>query len=275
MNPQPETPASHAASPLFEPIAELLRRFDAPPLPDVAALDALLQATAPGTVTASGKPVHFDAGPAPLEGYEARIHDTGAVPTRANDWHDFFNALSWCVWPRSKAALNAAHVREIAARRAAGIAGRGPLRDALTQFDECGLLVVSSDPAIPERLTAHEWQEVFWARRAELAGNTAFLVFGHGSWEQLRSPFIGLCAKTLYRVVAPQWFDLPAVERQREADAWLAAQIDTGEQLSSPRALRPLPLLGIPGVTPDNACADYYCDTRQFRPPPQVRKLRA
>jgi hypothetical protein len=272
MNLQPESPASHAASTLFEPVTDLLRRFDTPCLPDVATLQALLQEVAPATVTASGKPVRFDAGPAPAEGYEARIHDTGAVPTRANDWHDFFNALSWCVWPRSKAALNAAHVREIDARRANGTAGRGPLRDALTQFDECGLLVVSSDPDIPRLLAAHEWQEVFWNRRDRLAGNTAFLVFGHGSWEQLRNPFAGLCAKTLHRVVAPQWFDLQRRERQRDTDAWLADRIVAGDVLTSTRHLRPLPLLGIPGVTPDNACADYYLDTRQFRPPPEARK---
>lgn len=269
---QPETPASHADRRLFEPVAHLLRRFDTAPLPDAAALHALLHEAAPGTTTASGQPVRFDAAPAAVEGYEAHIHDTGAVPTRSNDWHDFFNALSWCVWPQSKAALNTAHVREIAARRAEGIAGRGPLRDALTQFDECGLLVVSSDPQIPALLAEHEWLEVFWHRRAQLAGNTAFLVFGHGSWEQLRSPFVGLCAKTLHRVVGPEWFDLPPQSRLGEADAWLAARIASGELLTSPRALRPLPLLGIPGVTPDNTCADYYRDTRQFRPPPQARK---
>lgn len=266
MNPPPETPASHADRRLFEPIAHLLRRFDAAALPDVARLNALLHEVVPGTTTASGKPVRFDTGAPPLEGYEAHIHDTGAVPTRSNDWHDFFNALSWCVWPRTKAALNAAHVREVAARRSAGIAGRGALRDALTQFDECGLLVISCDPDILALLAAHAWQEVFWRQRARLAGNTAFLVFGHGSWEQLRSPFVGLCAKTLQRSVAPEWFDLPQPARQAEADAWLAGRIASGDLLTRPRALRPLPLLGIPGVTPDNETADYYLDTRQFRP---------
>lgn len=273
MSPQPDTPACHTDRTLFEPIGSLLRRFDA--LPEAPALNALLQEVAPGTVTASGKPVCFDTGTPPLEGYEAHIHDTGAVPTRSADWHDFFNALSWCVWPRSKAALNAAHVREIAARSAAGLAGRGPLRDALTQFDECGLLVVSCDPDIPALLAAHEWLEVFWQRRTQLATNTAFLMFGHGSWEQLRTPFVGLCARTLHRVVAPAWFDLPPQARQTEADAWLAGRIAAGEVLRHPRSLRPLPLLGIPGVTPDSETPHYYRDTRQFRPACRVAELDA
>jgi hypothetical protein len=29
--------------------------------------------------------------------------------------------------------------------------------------------------------------------------------------------------------------------------------------------LRPVPLLGIPGMTPDNECGEYYDDTWQFR----------
>lgn len=272
MNLLPETPASHAERTLFESIAPLLRRFDSAVLPEVAALDALLHETAPDARTASGKAVRFDAGTAPLEGYEARIHDTGLVPTRSNDWHDFFNALSWCVWPRTKAALNAAHVREIDARRAAALPGRGLRRDALTQFDECGLLVVSSNTEVLAQLAAHEWEEVFWRQRETLAGNTAFLLLGHGSWEQLRHPFVGLCAKTLQRAVGADWFDLPQHERQRDCDAWLAGRIRAGEVLSTPRALRPLPLLGIPGVTSDSACAEYYRDTRQFRP---ARRLSA
>lgn len=266
MNP-PEAPSALADRTLFETLAPLLRRFDDARLPTPRVLDALLHDVAPGAVTASGKPVHFDAEVMPLAGYETHIHDSGAVPTRDGDWHDFFNALSWCIWPRSKAALNAAHVREIAIRRAGGLAGRGARRDALTQFDECGLLVVSSDPAVPELLAAHAWLEVFWHRRRQLPGSTAFLVFGHGSWEQLRNPFVGLCAKTVHRVVPRQWFHLDRDERQRETDAWLAAGIASDDLLRNPRALHPLPLLGIPGVTPDNACADYYRDTRQFRPP--------
>ena len=39
----------------------------------------------------------------------------------------------------------------------------------------------------------------------------------------------------------------------------------------SPRDWQPLPLLGIPGATAENERADYYDDTRQFRPPRTMR----
>ncbi|AKU11829.1 hypothetical protein AzCIB_1934 [Azoarcus sp. CIB] len=261
-----DTPAAFAARPLFEPIAAMLARFAAPELPGTAPLDALLRDVATGATSGGGQPIRFILPPADALAYEEHIYVTGEVPTRADDWHDFFNALAWCVWPRAKAACNILHRRERDARTAAGIPGRGPRRDALTQFDECGIVVVSSDPEIPALLAAHAWEEAFWTRRARLIASTRFLVFGHGTWEQLREPFFGLCGKALYRVVDGSWLDLPATERQRETDAWLAEQLVDAGLLNTPRELAPLPLLGIPDVTPENESAAYYRDTRQFRP---------
>src|SRR5690606_1712694 len=111
----------------------------------------------------------------PPAGYEAHIHNTGAVPTRPNDWHDFFNALAWCAWPQAKAALNAAHIEEIEHRRTAGLDGRGRRRDALTLFDECGMLVISSDANILNLLATHEWEAAFVTHRSRLTNTTRFL----------------------------------------------------------------------------------------------------
>ena len=261
----PPSPAAFAAAPLFEPIAGLLSGFS-DGLPSADSLTALLGRMAPTARSGSGRPIRFILPPAELPAYEQHIHATGEVPTRADDWHDFFNALAWCVWPHTKSACNDLHLREQAARSAAGLPGRGPLRDALTQFDECGIVVVSTDPAIPALLAAHEWEEAFWNRRAQLLASTRFLIFGHGSWDQLRQPFFGLCAKAIYRHVDAAWLALPAAQRQRETDAWLAARFTDPLHPFANAALSPLPLLGIPGVTPDNAVPDYYRDTRQFRP---------
>jgi len=261
-----EAPAAFAGRPLFEPIAHLLAGFTRSGLPGLDALDALLRQQAPSATSGAGQALRFVRPPADLPAYEALIHATGHVPTRAGDWHDFFNALAWCVWARTKAACNALHIVEAQHRATAGLPGRGKRRDALTQFDECGIVVVSSDPQIPALLAAHAWEEVFWRRRARLAETTRFMIFGHGTWDQLRAPFFGLCAKALYRVVKPGWLALPDAERQRETDAWLAARLAEPAFLATPRALAPLPLLGIPGVTADSESADYYRDARQFRP---------
>ena len=270
----PDTPAAFAARPLFEPIAALLARFTGPTLPGTAQLDALLREVAPGTASGGGQLIRFILPPAEALAYEEHIHATGEVPTRTDDWHDFFNALAWCVWPRTKAACNVLHREERDARIAAGLSGRGPRRDALTQFDECGIVVASSDPEIPALLAAHAWEEAFWTRRARLIASTRFLVFGHGTWDQMREPFFGLCGKALYRVVDEGWLALAVAEQQAETDVWVATQLLDAGLLHSPRALAPLPLLGIPGVTSENESAAYYRDTRQFRPKrsPAIRR---
>ena len=265
MNPS-APPAAYAARPLFEPLAALLARFATLPLPDAGQLTRLLAEVAPEAVSGSGQPLRFALPHAGEPGYEARIFASGEVPTRPDDWHDFFNALAWCVWPRAKAACNALHLRALAAAQEGPPGKRGAWRDALTQLDECGIVVVSADPQLPALLAAHAWEEVFWQRRASLAASTRFLVFGHGTWDQLRQPFFGLCAKALYRHVPPAWLALPPAVQQADSDHWLAAHLTERAAQLTPRDLKPLPLLGIPGVTPDNAAQAYYRDTRQFRP---------
>ncbi|MCK6408044.1 DUF3025 domain-containing protein [Thauera sp.] len=267
MDPVDDIPASFARHPLFAPIAPWLARFTATGVPAHAALNTLLGDAAADAHSGSGVPIRFVA--PPIGGhasYEERIFASGEVPTRDGDWHDFFNALAWCAWPRTKSACNRLHLAEARAREIAGLSGRGPRRDALTQFDECGIVVVSADAEIPALLAAHDWEEAFWNRRTHLLASTRFLVFGHGSWDQLRAPFVGLCAKALYRVVDPAWLGLPATDALAETDAWLAHHLEAAIDLLTPRSLAPLPLLGIPGVTPDSACAHYYRDSRQFRP---------
>ena len=262
----PAAPAALAARPLFEPLRGLLEAFSDPVLPNAAALTALVHAHAPGAVSGSGRPIRFVLPPpGDTAGYETHIHATGEVPTRPDDWHDFFNALAWAVWPRTKSTCNALHLQEIARRQAAGQAGRGPVRDALTQLDECGVIVVTYDPALPARLADHQWEAVFVTRRAQLATTTRFLVLGHATWDQLRAPFVGLCGKALVRRVEPAWFALDPFAQQAECDAWLAESLVARAASLTPRTWSPLPLLGIPGVTPESEDPAYYRDTRQFR----------
>src|SRR5690606_13588051 len=103
---------------LFEPIAPWLARFTAPGVPARAALDALLVEAAPAARSGGGARIRFAAPGEDEAGYEARIFATGEVPTREGDWHDFFNALAWRAWPRTKACCNRLHLDELRARAA-------------------------------------------------------------------------------------------------------------------------------------------------------------
>ena len=161
LDPSLLSPAPDWARPWFTPWARAGQ--------DALALHATGQPLTDALNAAGDAPVRFvppDALP-PGAAYEHFIFQHAAVPTRTG-WHDFFNALAWCAWPRTKAACNRLHLAELHARTAAGLPGRGPRRDALTQFDECGIVVVSSDTDLLALLAAHEWEEALWTRRARL-----------------------------------------------------------------------------------------------------------
>lgn len=193
--------------------------------------------------------------------YECRIWESGEVETRPDNWHDWFNALVWLSFPKTKIAVSARHVRAMMPEGAT----RGSERDALTHFDECGIVVLSSDPALLDLLRAFQWKTLFVERRAEVERCMRFVVFGHATYEALLKPFRGLTAKAVLHEVDAAWLQMPVAAQLLAVDALLAADLSSG-RYTRPRDFQPLPLLGIPGVVPENADPAYYDDTWQFRP---------
>ncbi len=120
---------------LFDPLRHWLDQL--PPRPDSAALAALAEQH-PRHV-ASGQRIRFVPPQDDGKAYECRIWERGEVETRPDNWHDFFNALVWLSFPHTKNAISAAHVR--AMQQPGELRGR--VRDALTHFDECGIVVLS------------------------------------------------------------------------------------------------------------------------------------
>lgn len=177
------------------------------------------------------------------------IAATGEVPTRVDNVHDWFNALVWLAFPRTKAQLNAMHAAAIPREGAR----RGRLRDMLTIFDEGGALVVSEDAALIGLAREMRWRELFWTRRECLAHGMRFVVLGHAVLEQALDPWPGITCKAIF--VSPR----RALDEQ--AAEWLAA---CGPQ-ATPKDLAALPVFGYPGWLPESGSAEFYDDTRYFR----------
>jgi hypothetical protein len=255
-----------AARPLFEPIAAWLQLFGDAALPDAPALNAALASLAEPPRAASDAPIRFILPGMEKTGYEERVFASGEVETRADNWHDFFNALAWLAYPRAKRVLNGRHHAALVAQRAAGRQERGASRDAVTQFDECGIVVACAEAALLDLLRAHEWKALFWQRRAQVERDMRCFVFGHATWDQLRAPFIGLTAKAVLLDVQPAWLAQPLARQVEEIDGRLAELFSRPDAYARPRDFQPLPLLGIPGVVAENAEPAYYDDARQFRP---------
>ena len=210
--------------------------------------------------TAVACPVRFapaDAAPAG-EAYEAFIRRTAHVPTRDN-LHDFFNGLVWLRFPQAKARLNQLQSEAIAAQGVGAV--RGPVRDAITVFDENGALLLAPPsvaavlwPALLER----DWQALFITHR-HLWAQAQLVLFGHALMEQLVSPRKPITAHVWVMPFEPMGIDpVPAL------DAALAA--DLSAQKLSTKPFTPLPVLGVPGWWPDNAEPLFYADASVFRP---------
>lgn len=261
-------PAWHTLSPLYRPLLEAARvlgldRTDWPGLDDY---NRLLQSSPTPILTRSGKPVHCVA--QSDDPYELRAYRSGEVQTRDENWHDFFNALVWYVFPRAKAAINLQHYQAAGQQQTAQ---RGTARDVLTLFDESGVIAACGHEEFSAMLRDHQWKTLFWQRRAELAGHMEFFVFGHSLYEKALQPYIGITGKALILPVAPTFFALPLPRLLAEFDAVLEQYLLDPAALGSTASLTPLPLLGVPGWWPDNESETFYENTAYFRPAP-VRK---
>lgn len=247
------------ASPLFAPLRRWLDQL--PAVPDSAAVAALAERFP--IVAANGRCIRFVPPQADGMAYERRVRETGEVETRPDNWHDFFNALVWLSFPQAKLALSAGHARAMAL----ALAGepRGSQRDALTHFDECGIVVVASRPELLDLLREFSWKALFAERRAEVMRAMRFFVFGHATYEALLNPFVGLTAKAVLHRVDDDWLAMSGPAQLAAVDALLAADLASG-RYARPRDFSPLPVLGIPGVTADSELPAYYDDVRQFRP---------
>ncbi|MBP7564999.1 MAG: DUF3025 domain-containing protein [Burkholderiaceae bacterium] len=186
------------------------------------------------------------------EGYEAFIARTRTIPTRDN-LHDFFNGLVWLRFPQAKSRINALHVAEMAHPRADG--RRGPVRDALTVFDENGALL-HAPPALWDALIARQWQYLFVELRP-LWCKARLVLFGHALLEQLATaPRKPLTAHVLRA-------DAPAGDEP--LDGWLATQLHDRSRWAA-KPFTPLPVLGVPGWWPANDDPSFYEDAAVFRP---------
>jgi hypothetical protein len=249
----------------FAPLAGALSRLPADRFPTHAELTAL----ASGIVTSRGQPLRFVA---PGEHtarerryYELRIADTGEVETRHENWHDLFNALVWITYPRTKAQINAQHVALLEERGEAEARNRGPERDALTLFDEGGVIVASADAELARLVVDFEWKELFWRRRAALEASMRFFTFGHACYEQSLAPYIGMVAKTVHLPVDMGFMAQPLPEQLRQADLLLARHFSDRANFPSPRSMPPMPVLGIPGWHEGTASEPFYDDASHFR----------
>ena len=264
-------------SPIFKPFLYLQRYFKNQRFwPESDDLNKLCAQQNRQMLTRSGKTVRFvpqiPGKDVVEQRYESGIYLTGAIPTRTQNWHDFFNALVWQIFPQAKSVLNQLHYQAQLVELSNQALNRCELRDAATLFDESGVIVVCSQAALIQLIKDFEWKELFWRQRKAVLLSMRFFVFGHGLYEKALNPYPGMTGKAVI-------FNVPETFFAQDLPAQLCA-IDTLlelyllQSLSSTSDLVPVPLLGYPGWIGDNDSEVYYENKQYFRDRPKPRQMK-
>ena len=248
---------------MFATLVPLIERLPGDHFPTLAELNRLCEERE--VVSGGGQPLEFVPQEAKtVEPYEKRVFAYGKVLTRNRNWHDLFNALVWITFPKTKAAINRHHYREMQARE--GGEARGAVRDALTLFDESGVIVASSQAALTELLTGFQWKDLFWKRREDVVSGMRFHLFGHALYEKALKPYKGVTGKSVIVDTPAKELERPLPQQLASIDAHLSRLFSDARSLAATENYAPLPILGVPGWTPENESERYYEDTQQFRP---------
>ena len=233
------------AHPVFAGLRDVHDLLASPEWPSIAALETRL--------TLPGKHLVEQDAALLADGlhYEARIAQ-GRIATRADNWHDLFNALVWARYPQLKQVLNVQQCRHIASMPPGQ---RNRAQAALTQFDETGVIVRVRDEDVLAAWDVHDWPALFEPARWQSGDIAIAAIFGHALMEQALLPgrlLVGKC------VVVHGEVDDACVDAVTTA-------IAEGRAVTDPLQLRPLPLAGIPGWHQGQDAA-FYADAAYFRP---------
>ena len=104
-------PEFASGSPVFEPLLDIARLFAGftHHWPGLADYQSVLDNWPQPIVSAMGRPIKVvaqDARPDRFTAhYAPRIHLSGELQTRTENWHDFFQLLTWLMFPKTKALI--------------------------------------------------------------------------------------------------------------------------------------------------------------------------
>ncbi|MFQ3207892.1 MAG: hypothetical protein ACI9IT_002052 [Glaciecola sp.] len=216
--------------------------------------------------------------------YEQIIFEEHAIPTRRGSWHDFFNGIIWLQFPQTKNYLNRLHISEI---NTYGLNPRTQVRNHITHFDECGVVLFVQGASLFATLhllfEMHEWKTLFCELKDEWNITIFPVVFGHANLEMLLTPFVGLTGK----VLLIQIDDKPRVQETLQntnrsiasqanissgwLDTLLLQHIQSNKIFHASKPFYPLPLLGVPHWHYAEQGSAFYDNTDYFMPKRQLK----
>lgn len=177
------------------------------------------------------------------EKYEPRVYLKNELQTRTHNWHDFFNAIIWLKFTKTKTALNSLHYKQAITKENGS--NRSLLENRITQFDECGAVIISDNEEMLELIRNHQWQKLFIDHQDQFNGHLKCIIFGHAIFEKALNPYVGM---TCHCILLHNNDILSEVKHGSFAqlDSYLS-KLWLDVIATSPEKFHAFPVLGIPG----------------------------
>jgi len=247
----------------FDFIHELLGQywFRFSSIPSISQLNKLAQDYYYAAHIAKAHQVSFEPQQYDLP-YEENVFKHQKVYTRLNSWHDFFNNITWTLWPRTKwAIVKAIFSQDLEQQKTKN---RTSKQSFLAQFDECGMLIVTAISGLVHEIQQHNWVNLFFHQRAQHLLLQP-IVFGHGLMEKALDPYVGMTGKAMMIIVNPQYFHLSPAIRLKFLDSIVSHLLSSSHCPQSAKALQPFPMLGMPQWYQNNERKEFFDRTDYFR----------
>ena len=180
----------------------------------------------------------------------------------------FFNALIWQRYPQLKIAINEMHANDMRQQPD----NRTPQRDALTIFDENGIVIVSSQNSLLQDIIDFNWRKLFQYERQTWQQHCQCFVIGHALYEKFLTPYIGLTAHALLVKTDDAFFEQSFAKQRAQLNHCIAKAILDGD-LYSPQTLNPVPVLGVPEWWSEQTDA-FYANSAYFRAKSRERQVK-
>ena len=150
---------------------------------------------------------------------------------------------------------------------------RSFLEDRITLFDESGIAIFSDQEDLLTLIEQRDWTNLFWTRRESVLKHLEIWIVGHGLYEQLLQPFVGLVGYgRLYKLESCE-MKLQGENKQRLIDQIIAQDIFKLTQKGS-FPLSAIPILGFPRWFQANNDRAFYNDSKYFRGPYPDRSVK-
>lgn len=194
------------------------------------------------------------------------------IPLKPQSNHDLFNASMWLALPHTRLTCAQAMYTSARSMSASSLNNRSHLEDRFTLFDESGLALISDDLELIELINKRAWKKLFYECAERCQKHLRLWIVGHGLYEQLLVPYVGLVAYGRCYHVDSKLFRLSLREQSRHYDQIIAEDL-RAKLAQQNLELSAIPILGYPGWWTQQD-SEFYNNLRYFRGPyPRKRGL--